>query len=673
MASQGSGMQTAVPSVRYDESRRAGNVGYTHYGTGAFVNQSIIPQRGATVMSESSFSLNFVNADIATVAKSVLGDILHQNFSIDPKAQGTITLRSIEPVTMSNVLPMFEEGLRMNNLGLIQTPTGYRIESLATISQHGVPMAQSGPGNLSAGYGTDIVQLRYISASDVLKTVGPMIEGDGQVRPDIQRNILYVTGSSSERAAVEESISLLDVDYMKGMSFALIPLNIASPSQISSELSEVMHTKSGPMEGMVQILPIDRLRSILVISAQPRYVSEAQAWIARLDRALQGVARHTFVYEVQNGRAKDLADVLSRLMASENGQSVDASQGELVPLASDTIPKMLSGLGGGAPQGQMPTQASTGLPSPLLGGLPGPRTGEAASETKPHVIADEISNALLFTGTDVEYSEIVGVLRRLDVPQLEVVLEAVIAEVTLTDQLQYGVQFYFSDSHNQLFNTTGSEAIAPTVPGFAYTFIANKNTKVILDALSSVTKVNVVSAPKLLVLNNQAARLDVGNDVPVATEAAQSTITNNAPIVNAIQYRETGVILNVTPRANQSGVIQMDISQEVSDVAQTTSSTLNSPTFDERKISSTVSVNDGDTVALGGLITDNKTHGNGGIPYLKDLPVLGTLFSNRTANDTRTELLVLITPHLIHAPSNLLLFTQELRSQMKGVQALLPH
>jgi general secretion pathway protein D len=251
-----------------------------------------------------------------------------------------------------------------------------------------------------------------------------------------------------------------------------------------------------------------------------------------------------------------------------------------------------------------------------------------------------------------------------------VLLEAVIAEVTLTKALSYGVQYAFQDSHNQFINTIGSAAIAPLLPGVAYTF-ANQNIKVILDALSGITKVNVISAPKLLVLNNQSASLDVGDDVPTTTQTAQSTVASGAPIVNSIQYRETGVLLRVTPRVNEGGEVQLDVSQEVSEVSPTTSSTLNSPTFTERKINSTVSVQDGETIALGGLIKDSRSSGTSGIPYLQQIPILGALFSHKNDNATRTELLVLITPHVVQSVDSLRNVTADLRRHMGQVEALL--
>jgi general secretion pathway protein D len=287
------------------------------------------------------------------------------------------------------------------------------------------------------------------------------------------------------------------------------------------------------------------------------------------------------------------------------------------------------------------------------------------------VTADEINNAILIYGTATEYRNLQDTLLRLDVPPMQVMLEAAIAEVDLNSELSFGIQYSFQSTHNQL-STVANAAVTSTAPSLAYTLSLGQNIKATLDALSTITKVNVISAPKVLVLNNQPAQLEVGDDVPITTQSAQSTSSAGAPIVNSIQYRETGVILRVTPRVNQSGLVQMDVSQEVSNVAQTSSSAV-SPTFTQRKISSTVSVQDGETIALGGLITDSRSKTQNAIPILGQIPYLGQLFSQRDNTVSRTELLVLITPHVVQSVQRLRAVTDELRHHMGEVQQLLRH
>jgi general secretion pathway protein D len=320
---------------------------------------------------------------------------------------------------------------------------------------------------------------------------------------------------------------------------------------------------------------------------------------------------------------------------------------------------------------QGPPKASlAGLP-PLpgaAGGDEGISLGEGAGA---HITADEINNALLIMASPREYAVIEAALHELDVVPLEVLLEAAIAEVTLTSELRYGVQYFVQKGKNQALLTDTATPIAPSLPGFAYSF-ASANIQVILSALEDATEVDVISAPEVLVLNNQTAILQVGDQVPIATQSAVSVVAGGAPVVNTIEYRDTGVTLKVTPRVNQGGMVMMDISQEVSDVAATTTSTLDSPTINQRKISSTVAVHDGQTIALGGLISDNRTKSKSGIPVLQNIPVLGSLFATTDHQDSRTELLVLITPHVVENAQKAQSVTEELRRKLPMTRQLFP-
>jgi general secretion pathway protein D len=290
-----------------------------------------------------------------------------------------------------------------------------------------------------------------------------------------------------------------------------------------------------------------------------------------------------------------------------------------------------------------------------------------------NITADETNNALVILATPKEYNSILAALHQLDMPPLQVFLEAAIAEVTLTNELKYGVQYFYQPTNTNQFTLSdgATGAISAAFPGFSYMFSNGSNIKVILDALSTVTHVEVVSSPDLLVLNNQTATLQVGDQVPIATAQAVSVETPDAPLVNSIQYQNTGVILKVTPRVNRGGVVMMDVSQEVSSVTNTTSSSIDSPTIQQRKINSTVEVQDGETVALGGLITDSRTKTKNGIPYLQEVPVIGALFRDTDNSSTRTELIVLITPHVVDDVQKARAITDELRHKLPAAQALL--
>jgi len=253
-----------------------------------------------------------------------------------------------------------------------------------------------------------------------------------------------------------------------------------------------------------------------------------------------------------------------------------------------------------------------------------------------------------------------------------VLIEASIIEVTLTDNLQYGVQWFLQNGNSKFILSQAAASATPTpqLPGFNYLY-ATPNVQVVVSALQAVTKVKVISAPLIMVLNNQPAQLQVGDQVPIATQSAVAIQSAGAPVVNTIQLHDTGVILKVTPRVNESGLILMDINQEVSAVVPTTTSSLNSPTIQQRKVSSTVAVRSGESVALGGLIQDSVNQQSGGIPVVKDIPIVGNLFAQTQDNKTRTELLVLITPRIVRNDSEARQVTGEIRQRLRSVNPVL--
>jgi general secretion pathway protein D len=339
--------------------------------------------------------------------------------------------------------------------------------------------------------------------------------------------------------------------------------------------------------------------------------------------------------------------------------------------AAGAQPPPLTGRPGGGesqPGAGGPRSSASGLGA--LGGAGGP-SGAPGAEARPfRIVADERNNALVVYAPAREYRLVEEALKRLDVIPLQVMIEATIAEVTLNDELRYGVQYFLREG-NARFNLfdvappAGTTGITPTLPGFALV-LGRTSPFAIISALSSVTHVNVVSTPQVLVEDHQTAYLQVGDSVPISTGQATNLNNPSTVLVNTIQYRDTGVILLVTPRANANGLVSMDVEQEVSAVS-TAAATI-TPTFQERRIRSRVSIQSGETVALGGLIQDRAARSKSGIPILSSVPIVGSLFSTTDNTGVRTELLVLITPHVIGTAAQARDITDELRRRLRGIE-----
>jgi general secretion pathway protein D len=288
--------------------------------------------------------------------------------------------------------------------------------------------------------------------------------------------------------------------------------------------------------------------------------------------------------------------------------------------------------------------------------MPAPQ--QAADRNTVRIEADEAHNALLISASARDYDLIRQVLEGVDVPPLQVLIEVTVAEVGLNDQLNYGVEYFINSGRgNVLLSTAGGTitnssglpvGITPPLPGFALSYLSgNFQPRAILDLLSAVTQTKVISTPRLLVLSNQTARLQVGDVVPIITQSATSTETSNPLILNNVTYKETGVVLEVTPRVNAGGYVTLDVNQSVSNVVPTTTSTINSPTIQQRRLTSTISVKNGESILLGGLIQQTDSRNNSGIPVLNEIPGVGALFGTRTNASGRTELIMLMTPRVI--------------------------
>ena len=656
-------------------------------GTGALYTPVSRSGSGVKAEADGEIALDFFNADVREVAKGVLGDLLGLNYLVDASVQGTITVQTNQKLRKDDVLPAFETVLRANGLALVQQGGFYSV----------VPFGSAGKavnvGGNDASYGTEIVTLHYVSPDQMRRVLEPLTPQGTIVQVDQVRNMMVIGGTEGERAAIRANIATFDVDWLRGMSFALFKPKVATAKQMAVDLQHVMGDENSPMAGQVRLVPIDRMNAVLAIAPQTKYLEELRGWVTRLDQGNDTTERRIYIYYVQNGRASDLSRVLGKALGIRNSDtegSQGAAAGQSGAAARTNSSSSFGGQsqgfsgGGGGGQGfssgfsgsstmgssaaQQPTNA-IGPASSSGGDLPQPNSSGNDQNNGVSITADEINNALLVVATASEYEIIESALKRLDVLPLQVMIEAAIAEVTLTKDMNFGVQWAFNNGHNNLtLSNANTGAVSAAFPGFSYIYTGGSKITAVLSALQDLTKVDVLSSPKLMVLNNQTATLEVGDQVPIATQSSVSTVSSDAPIVSSIEYKDTGVILTVTPRVNEGGLVLMDISQEVSDVAQTTSSTLNSPTINERKIGSTVAIQDGETIALGGLITDSRTTGRSGVPYLQDLPVLGQLFREDTKNATRTELLVLITPKVIRDGRDAAAVTADLRAKLMDLK-----
>ena len=668
-----------------------------------------IPEtRPQPIASGNGFDLNFENTPVATVAKVVLGDILGTGYAIDPRVQGTVSLVSVRPVPKSDIIFVLENALRLSGVVLVRDTAGYRLTPLGdAIGSGRVDAAAASP---EPGYGVSVVPLQYVSAQTLLKLMDSFATKPGMVRADATRNILLIQGSGAERRTAVDTALSFDVDWMRGQSIGIYPIANSAPEPIITELEKIMDSgESGLSQNVVKFQAISRLNAIMVVSRKPALLKTAATWIKRLDTA-DTARTSVHVYRVKYGEARQIARVLSEMfIGGSSSASLDAASSQIAPgsgtyAVSSAERLSLNSNGNGSSSGgfasRTPGGAGTngtsgfGAAQPAaanassLGAIDGGSrtTGGGGQPVLQgvRITADTVNNTLLIYGDQESYRIIEATLQQVDQPQLQVAIDATIAEVTLTDELSYGVQAFLTSRNLGLKTDTGSilntqsgaapaAATAGTVanafinrafPGFNFLIGSEAQPSAILDALHTVTSVKVLSNPSLVVVNNQAATLQVGDVVPVSTGSA-TVLTGNNTVVNTIDYRNTGIILRVSPRINVNGNVRLDVEQEISSVQPTPNPTL-TPTVSERKVRSSISVATGQTVLLAGLISEQQNKTRDGIPLLDQIPGLGDGFSHQDKKNTRTELIIFIRPQIIRDGTDAHFVAEELRSKLRG-------
>jgi len=669
-------LRAARPDEPEDEPGKTGLTGPEIYrGTGVLARD---PERGGVdvVLGENGkVTLNFANAEIRDVLDVVLGETLDLSYIIDPAVQGSITVRTSQPLSREAVIPALENILALNGVAMTLVDGTYMIVPQEVAARElSEPLVAPTDRQLARGFGITIIPLNYASATSMLEILEPFV-GPGSLRADVARNLLIFSGRGRQARDLMEMVEVFDVDWMRGMSFALLPLEVAEVKTLVADLETVfLQDGKSPLAGLIRFVPIERLNAVLVISPQPAYLDKAQLWVERLDRSTEGAGRRIFVYYVENGRAEDLAGILNEVFAESRSEAGVARRGEVAPGLTPvelgrTEAEEVRQAAQPTEAGEVPTGTAAPARRPArrlartaAGRAETGAVGGFVQETGDiRVIADDSTNSLVILATATEYRMIEGTLRKLDIVPLQVLIEATILEVQLNDSLEYGVEWFFQTGNFALEFVPTSVLTA----GFSALF-ANGNDIAIVSALSDVTDIKVVSSPQLMVLDNQSARLQVGDQVPFESG---NVVGEGGTTSNLFQQIDTGVILEVTPRINAGGLVVLEIVQEVSNVAED-SGVGGNPIIQQRQVESTVAVQSGETLALGGLIRDNHTEAVNGIPILMDIPILGNLFKSTSDTTNRVELLVLITPSVVRNLDEARKVTDELRKRLKTIEPL---
>lgn len=614
-------IQSDVPEV-------TGNFSLINEGDGNYLNIKSFRKRAEAINTKSGISLNFENASINEVVSMIIGKILHDNYLIDPAVKGVVNLQSTRNLNKESVFYVLENILDIHGAKIVRHSGHYRI-----LPKNKPVMGMVGINNDDVsrrlGYGFRVVPLRFIATDEMVKILETVTNKSSIIKSDEKRNLLILGGSSNDISIMTDTVNLFDVDWMQGTSVALLKIKYSNVTDVISDLNKMLQSvgAKGTAGNIVTLEPIERLNSIMLISKNLEYIKKIESWVSKLDIPSGGEGKKLYVYSIKHTNAEELSSTLTDLFS---GARPDVISESAEPLAPGAKPVVLTSTN---EQGKQKTNTDEDI-----------KNDQGADNASVRIIPANDSNSLLIMSTPGEYSKIEEALQLLDIPPLQVLIEVTIMDVRLTDELSYGMQWFFSESggsYDSNITVGGDLSFDQT---FSYSAVKQSgNVRRLLGALASDGRVDVLSSPSLLVRNNAKASIRVGDQQPITTAliGAEGNI-----VASSVQFKDTGVILEIKPTVNMSGTVNVNISQEVTDIGDIDDAT-GQRAFLRRSIKSAVSVADGETIILGGLIRSNKADVESGVPGLRDIPLLGGLFGKTITSEQRTELIVMLSPKII--------------------------
>jgi general secretion pathway protein D len=654
---------------------------------------------------EESVVLNFEGADIREVIFA-LASSLGINYWIDPRVAGQVTVRTTGRISRADLMPVFHQVLRNN--GFVAVLEG-DIHSIVP-AEEGRTRVRAGKGTKQGGFVMELVKVHHVNAEELVTVLQPFVSPGGDVVAYPRSNLVIITELASRADRLLELLRTFDTDTFGDLSARIYHIEHASLEEVAEDLWAVLESYQVSSSGAgVYIIPLLRLNSLAVIAFDPSIFVNVELWLGLLDVPAEGGSiRQVHVYQVENTKAVDLSDILNDIFSEEggldgrrrsrSGELAESNAGLGGGLGSSAQSRQVrggdrrggsrKGQPGGTPRGR--TNISGGLGQDSVLERPG-----ALFEQEVRIVADEVTNSLVIIATPRDYSTVESVLRQLDVVPRQVLIEVLIAEITLGEAMSFGFTQKLSGNNDP---STGSSTVDPggsfldmfgeavrltgDLGGSGATGVFTKFRgsmavyEATLKALAKENRLKVLSRPQIMTADNKEASILVGNEVPIITSQVDSNtaVGGSTGTRNEVQYRDTGIIVRVLPQVNSQGLVNLTISQEVSAIDQPalqvgsgddTSTVINSPTFITRKAETTVVVQSGETVVIAGIIDEKETTSESGVPFLKDLPFFGQFFRDQSSEISRTELVILITPYVVRDREEARLVSEDYKERVE--------
>ncbi|MBF0476304.1 MAG: type II secretion system secretin GspD [Deltaproteobacteria bacterium] len=614
---------------------------------------------------------NFDNADLVEVINTI-GSVLKINVIVDPRVKGTVTIHTYHNLNRKDIFEIFNRILEINGVAAIPDNGVYEIvpvkEAQKKIDYRNV-LDRDGRPVPRHELVIQIMPLQYLPAAEAVKLIKPFLSDAGQVYDVGLSNTLLVSDFGPNVKRVLAMVESLDVAVFNRVQFNLYHLENSDVEDLAKQLKDSFPEMDKSKTVILNFIPISRLNSILVISSMPEIFGKVEKLLESLDEVAKRSEQKVFVYRVQNSKAADIISVLREVYASTKGKEdkkavAKKPETPAAPAArTDTRTSPASTRQSG--------KTSLAKDAKTKGA---PESGNLFLTDEVNVVSDDVTNTILVRAIPKDYRSILETIRELDIYPRQVLIEMLIAEITLSDSLQLGFQwtkFGAQGPGSQIGFTGGADAVGSTATGLVYTINRVNEFTSALRAAAAENKVNILSSPHVIASDNQEAKIDVSKEVPFLSSQSVTTGTVAAQTTRdqTVQYRDTGIILTVTPHINDRGLVKLDINQEVSDVDLTTTiKGIDSPVFSKRVATTTLTVQDGQAVVIGGLIRQQGSRNRTGVPFLSKIPVVGFMFGYRNDQIDKDELLLMITPHVITSADEADVVTEEFRNKVEEVK-----
>jgi general secretion pathway protein D len=595
--------------------------------------------------------LAFDNADLYEMLDATLFEIFGVNYMVDPSIKAKVTFHLSGKYTRNEFINVINNVLQLNDLAIVKGPGEiYKVVHRTSSAGSGnAPMVTDSIPELT-GDVTRTLRLKYLAAPIAANNIKPFLSRSAVVVADAASNSLVITDTMDNLNKAVGILKMMDVEYFTDFSWQVFPIMETDATELATDLSKILKTgglfnRPGIDAGSLEIIPIKTMNALLVVTRWPSILTLVDEWVQAMDHASDS-GTNVYVYFVENGNAADLADILIQLYGGK-ARPRDASKSKKVSMVRPEISARYS--------------------------------GELAGDVE--IIPDETNNAIVFKATGRDYKTIRDVIKQLDIVPRQVLINVVIAEITLTGSLEYGVQWFLkgntkTDYQVQGLLDSGIERAVGTALGegtqglSVAVFDSDDFLRGLIRALESESEVNILSSPNVLAVDNKESSIEVGEQVPLPTGQAA---TDGGNVITSVEYRDTGVLLKVKPQISSRGLVKLELSQEVSEVGNEfdISSTLKANSILNRKAETSLVVEDGQTIVLGGLMKTKTDKGGSGIPFVRNIPLVGLAFGGHSKKVDKTELIFLITPRVVKNRSQADAITQEFTGQVEELKKMI--